>query len=134
MPLAPCGTCWECENSRSMRYKDLNWPPPAGTPNGAGFRQYATLNKKCVFIRVLLSVAPESVIAFKCALPTANRQLFFTKVRPVLKCLSSRCVIEDRPMKSSSVTLSAERRNTRIQTCCMPNIAIFAAVSGPLII
>jgi threonine dehydrogenase-like Zn-dependent dehydrogenase len=73
MPLAPCGTCWECENSRSMRCKDLNWPPPAGTPNGAGFRQYATLNKKCVFIRVPPSVAPESVIAFGCALPTALR-------------------------------------------------------------
>lgn len=73
MPLAPCGICWECENSRSMSCKDLNWPPPSGTPNGAGFKQRATLNKRCVFIRVPHSVAPENVIAFGCAMPTALR-------------------------------------------------------------
>lgn len=81
MPLAPCGTCWECENSRSMRCKNLIWPPPAGTPNGAGFQQYATLSKRCVFIRVPKEVAPESVIAFGCALPTALRG--FKQLSPI---------------------------------------------------
>lgn len=73
MPLAPCGTCWECGNSRSLLCKNLNWPPPAGKPNGAGFRQYALLNKKCIYIRIPPRLAPEHVIAFGCALPTALR-------------------------------------------------------------
>ncbi|OCK74408.1 5-exo-hydroxycamphor dehydrogenase [Lepidopterella palustris CBS 459.81] len=73
MPLAPCGTCWECSNSRSLHCKDLNWPPPPGKPNGAGFRQYATLKKKCIYIRLPPMLAPENVIALGCALPTALR-------------------------------------------------------------
>ncbi|EXJ71200.1 uncharacterized protein A1O5_06194 [Cladophialophora psammophila CBS 110553] len=75
MPLAPCGTCWECVNSSPIHCPNLNWPPPAGKPNGAGFRQYATLNKKCVYIRVPPDVSPENVIAFGCAMPTAFRGL-----------------------------------------------------------
>jgi 5-exo-hydroxycamphor dehydrogenase len=71
MPLAPCGTCWDCCNSSPLHCKDLNWPPAPGKPNGAGFRQYATLSKRCVYIQVPSGVAPENVISFGCALPTA---------------------------------------------------------------
>ncbi|GAB7356580.1 hypothetical protein MBLNU459_g7313t1 [Dothideomycetes sp. NU459] len=71
MPLAPCGECPECEDSSPLLCKSLNWPPPAGKPNGAGFRQYATIDRKSVYIRVPPSVAPEHVVAFGCALPTA---------------------------------------------------------------
>ncbi|KAF2209823.1 hypothetical protein CERZMDRAFT_113585 [Cercospora zeae-maydis SCOH1-5] len=71
MPLSPCGICRECRNFESLRCKDLNWPPPAGSPNAAGFRQYATLTKQCTCIRVPPHLNPEHIIALGCALPTA---------------------------------------------------------------
>ncbi|KAJ3544375.1 hypothetical protein NM208_g3081 [Fusarium decemcellulare] len=75
MPLAPCGTCEECVDgvANPLHCRNINWPPPSGTPNGAGFRQFATIKKNSVFIRVPSGVQPESVIAFGCALPTALR-------------------------------------------------------------
>lgn len=73
MPLAPCGTCSECGTSNPLRCKNINWPPPVGKPNGAGFRQYATLDKKCVYIRVPTGVPVEHVITFGCGMPTALR-------------------------------------------------------------
>ncbi|CAH0035438.1 unnamed protein product [Clonostachys rhizophaga] len=54
---------------------NVNWPPPVGKPNGACFRQYATLSSKCVYIRVPSAVAPEDVITFGCGMPTALRGL-----------------------------------------------------------
>ncbi|KAJ5890089.1 hypothetical protein N7504_010899 [Penicillium tannophilum] len=72
MPLAPCGVCSECGASKNpLHCPNLNWPPPFGKPNGACFRQYATLNKRCVYIRVPLSVPPENIIVFGCGMPTA---------------------------------------------------------------
>jgi 5-exo-hydroxycamphor dehydrogenase len=73
LPSTPCGTCWECSISNPLRCKDLNWPVPAGGPNAAGFREYATIGKRCTFIRVPPDTSPESVIVFGCAMPTALR-------------------------------------------------------------
>ncbi|KAJ5648678.1 hypothetical protein N7490_005050 [Penicillium lividum] len=75
MPLAPCGVCSECSGSNPVHCRNLDWPPPIGKPNGACFRQFATLNKKCVYIRVSPSVAPENIIVFGCGMPTALRGL-----------------------------------------------------------
>ncbi|VUC30724.1 unnamed protein product [Clonostachys rosea] len=73
MPLTPCGDCVDCGLSNPLRCKNVNWPPPIGKPNGACFRQYATLSSKCVYIRVPPDVAPEDVITFGCGMPTALR-------------------------------------------------------------
>lgn len=70
MPLSPCGTCRDCRTSEPMHCKDLNWPPLAGTPNAAGFREFATLTKKCVCVRIPDQLPHENVIALGCALPT----------------------------------------------------------------
>jgi 5-exo-hydroxycamphor dehydrogenase len=80
-PSTPCGTCRECNASNSLLCAELNWPAPAGTPNAAGFRQYATLNKRCSFVRVPSGTNPLAVIAFGCAMPTAIRG--FSKLQPV---------------------------------------------------
>jgi 5-exo-hydroxycamphor dehydrogenase len=81
LPSTPCGTCWECSISNPLRCKDLNWPVPAGGPNAAGFREYATLSRRCTFIRVPPDTKPEGVIVFGCAMPTALRG--FSKLGPV---------------------------------------------------
>lgn len=47
------------------------WPPPADIPNPAGFQDYATLVDTNVFYKIPDGTAPESVIAFGCAMPTA---------------------------------------------------------------
>jgi 5-exo-hydroxycamphor dehydrogenase len=73
MPLAPCGSCSDCSGPNPLHCKNVNWPPPIGKPSGAAFRQYATLKKKCVFIRVPSGVPPENVITFGCGMPTALR-------------------------------------------------------------
>lgn len=73
MPSTPCGECHECSISNPLYCKDLNWPVPAGGPNAAGFREFATLSDRCMFIRVPEGTSPESVIAFGCAMPTALR-------------------------------------------------------------
>ncbi|KAJ5556298.1 hypothetical protein N7494_000213 [Penicillium frequentans] len=84
MPLPPCGVCSECGASKNpLHCPNLNWPPPFGKPNGACFRQYATLNKRCVFIRVPPSVPPEDIIVFGCGMPTALTGLKqFGAIRP----------------------------------------------------
>ncbi|KAL4733360.1 5-exo-hydroxycamphor dehydrogenase [Aspergillus similis] len=82
-PVAPCGSCQECASSNIMRCQDLNWPAPAGYPNAAGFREYASLNKCCIFIRVPQNTSPLAVIAFGCAMPTATRR--FAKLDNVSK-------------------------------------------------
>ncbi|KAE8331452.1 chaperonin 10-like protein [Aspergillus sergii] len=72
-PSTPCGTCRECTSSNVLHCRALNWPARAGSPNAAGFREYATLNKKCTFIRVPEGTSPLAVVAFGCAMPTAIR-------------------------------------------------------------
>jgi len=47
------------------------WPPPAEVPNPASYQDYATLAPGNPFFRVPAGVAPEAVIAFGCAMPTA---------------------------------------------------------------
>ncbi|EXJ90153.1 hypothetical protein A1O3_03222 [Capronia epimyces CBS 606.96] len=73
MPSTPCGSCWDCRIANPLRCQHLNWPVAAGGPNAAGFREYATLSKRCTFIRVPAGTAAESVIVFGCAMPTALR-------------------------------------------------------------
>lgn len=70
-PSTPCGTCRDCASSNPLRCEDLNWPVAAGGPNAAGFRDYATLSRRCTFIRVPESTPPLAVIALGCAMPTA---------------------------------------------------------------
>lgn len=72
-PSTPCGTCRDCASSNPIQCKDLNWPVAAGGPNAAGFREYATLNRRCTFVRVPGDTPPLAVIAFGCAMPTAIR-------------------------------------------------------------
>lgn len=73
LPSTPCGQCWECGMSNPLHCKSLNWPVAAGGPNGAGFREFATLSKKATYIKVPDGTSPRSVIAFGCAMPTALR-------------------------------------------------------------
>jgi threonine dehydrogenase-like Zn-dependent dehydrogenase len=47
------------------------WPPPADIPNPAGFQDYASLIDTNVFYKIPDGTAPEAVIAFGCAMPTA---------------------------------------------------------------
>jgi len=47
------------------------WPPPASIPNPAGFQDYASLIDTNVFYKIPDGTAPEAVIAFGCAMPTA---------------------------------------------------------------
>lgn len=73
MPLAPCSACWDRGISNPLQCEDINWPPAVGEPNGACFRQYATLSRNCVYIRVPSIVRPEDIITFGCGMPTALR-------------------------------------------------------------
>ncbi|OCK78594.1 5-exo-hydroxycamphor dehydrogenase [Lepidopterella palustris CBS 459.81] len=72
-PSTPCGVCSACESSNPMYCASLNWPPPAGTPNSAAYKQFATLTSKHIFYRVPDKTPLEAVIAFGCAMPTALR-------------------------------------------------------------
>lgn len=73
MPLAPCSACWDRGISNPLQCDKINWPPPVGEPNGACFRQYATLSRNCVYIRVPAGVRSEDIITFGCGMPTAVR-------------------------------------------------------------
>jgi 5-exo-hydroxycamphor dehydrogenase len=72
-PSTPCGTCDACEMGSQMLCKDLKWPARAGGPNGAAFREFATLNERNIKIKIPEGTSSESVITFGCAMPTALR-------------------------------------------------------------
>ena len=68
-PVGPCGGCSSCRDGRPC---DLTqWPPAAGTPNGATFQEFATIGATAPLYRIPEDTPAESVIAFGCALPTA---------------------------------------------------------------
>ena len=71
LPSTPCGRCEACKSSNALLCKDLNWPPPAGRPNGAAFRELATVSNRCMIIRIPEGTTSDSVITFGCAMPTA---------------------------------------------------------------
>ncbi|KAF2813166.1 GroES-like protein [Mytilinidion resinicola] len=73
LPATPCGDCEACELSTPMFCKDINWPAPAGTPNAATYREFATLGARNIYYRIPDTTSLESVIAFGCAMPTALR-------------------------------------------------------------
>jgi threonine dehydrogenase-like Zn-dependent dehydrogenase len=54
-------------------YEELmsSWPPPAEVPSAASYQDYAVLPPGNGFQRIPSGVAPEAVIAFGCAMPTA---------------------------------------------------------------
>jgi 5-exo-hydroxycamphor dehydrogenase len=54
-----------------MLCADVNWPPVAGTPNGAAYREVATVSPRAALYRIPAGTPSESVIAFGCAMPTA---------------------------------------------------------------
>jgi threonine dehydrogenase-like Zn-dependent dehydrogenase len=72
-PSTPCGDCDACKRGNQMLCQDLNWPSPAGSPNAAGFREFATLNRKNITVKIPEGTCLESVITFGCAMPTALR-------------------------------------------------------------
>ncbi|KAF2490283.1 alcohol dehydrogenase [Lophium mytilinum] len=74
-PSTPCSlaTCPACAASTPMKCPELNWPVPAGSPNAAAYRTYATLSEKHFYYRIPEGTTSESVIAFGCAMPTALR-------------------------------------------------------------
>jgi 5-exo-hydroxycamphor dehydrogenase len=47
------------------------WPPPADVPSAASYQDHATLGPTNLFYRIPEDVAPDAVIAFGCAMPTA---------------------------------------------------------------
>lgn len=72
-PSTPCGSCDACKLSTPISCKDLNWPVPAGKPNAAAFREFATISDRCIMYRIPEGTSSESVITFGCAMPTALR-------------------------------------------------------------
>lgn len=70
-PVTPCQQCLECSMNNPVQCKSFNWPAKFGTPNAAGFREYATVDKQATYIKVPVGVSLKSIIAFGCAMPTA---------------------------------------------------------------
>lgn len=70
-PAAPCGACQACRAGNQMLCRDVNWPAEAGSPNGAAYREIATVHPRSSLYRISDGTPSESVIAFGCAMPTA---------------------------------------------------------------
>ena len=62
---------WTPSSDRPGVASAMGWPPSAAVPNPAAYQDYATLPPSNVFYRIPDDTAPESVIAFGCAMPTA---------------------------------------------------------------
>jgi threonine dehydrogenase-like Zn-dependent dehydrogenase len=62
---------WTPSGPRPGANPEIGWPPPAEVPGPASYQDYATLAASNVFFRIPDDTAPESVIAFGCAMPTA---------------------------------------------------------------
>ena len=62
---------WTPSGSRPSAPPSIGWPPPAGVGGPAAFQDYVTLPRSNVYYRIPDGCAPEHVIAFGCAMPTA---------------------------------------------------------------
>jgi 5-exo-hydroxycamphor dehydrogenase len=72
VPVRPGDTVyWTPSGDRIGTVPPMGWPPPAEVPNPASYQDYATLAPTNVFYRIPDGTAPEAVIAFGCAMPTA---------------------------------------------------------------
>jgi 5-exo-hydroxycamphor dehydrogenase len=62
---------WTPSGARPGQPPAMGWPPSAAVPSPASYQDYATLAATNVFYRIPEDTAPEAVIAFGCAMPTA---------------------------------------------------------------
>jgi 5-exo-hydroxycamphor dehydrogenase len=62
---------WSPSGDRPGAPPAIGWPPPAEIGGPAAFQDYVTLPRSNVYSRIPDGVAPEHVIAFGCAMPTA---------------------------------------------------------------
>jgi threonine dehydrogenase-like Zn-dependent dehydrogenase len=62
---------WTPSSDRPGAVPTVGWPPPAEVPSPAAYQDFATLPPSNVFYRIPEGTAPEHVIAFGCAMPTA---------------------------------------------------------------
>jgi len=56
-----------------MSCKSVNWPVPAGGPNAAAFREFATISERSIMYKIPEGTSSEAVITLGCAMPTALR-------------------------------------------------------------
>lgn len=79
LPVKWSGVCFEHEavgaHLESIAIQGRQLAAACWKAKWSGFRQYATLDKKCVYIRVPIAVPIENVITFGCGMPTALRGL-----------------------------------------------------------
>lgn len=71
-PVAPGDLVYWTPSGRTpAAFPDTGWPPPPDLPNPATYQDYATLGPENAFFKIPAGTAPEAVIAFGCAMPTA---------------------------------------------------------------
>ncbi|CAN5245144.1 zinc-binding dehydrogenase [soil metagenome] len=72
LPGGGCHRCHACVTLQNENIcENIRWPVVSTLPNGAGYRDYATLLDGDIFYRVDDDTPDEAVVALGCALPTA---------------------------------------------------------------
>ncbi len=62
---------WTPSGATPAAFPACGWPPPPDVANPASYQDYATLGPENCFFKIPEGTAPEAVIAFGCAMPTA---------------------------------------------------------------